>query len=72
MFFLLSHVGSPAVDKISFLPILALVLFIVTYCWGLGPLPWAVMGELFPIEVKARAAPIATAFCWTLSFLVTK
>ncbi|XP_034837427.1 facilitated trehalose transporter Tret1 isoform X1 [Maniola hyperantus] len=72
MFFLLSYTGNPVAEKISFLPILALVLFIVTYCWGLGPLPWAVMGELFPIEVKAAAAPIATAFCWILSFLVTK
>ncbi|XP_039760459.1 facilitated trehalose transporter Tret1 isoform X2 [Pararge aegeria] len=72
MFFLLLHVESPAVATISFLPVLALVLFIVTYCWGLGPLPWAVMGELLPIEVKSVAAPIATAFCWTLSFLVTK
>ncbi|CAG5021021.1 unnamed protein product [Parnassius apollo] len=72
MYFLLSERGSPAVSSIGFLPILSLVLFILTYCWGLGPLPWAVMGELFPIEVKAVASPIATAFCWILSFLVTR
>ncbi|KAH9633267.1 hypothetical protein HF086_000866 [Spodoptera exigua] len=64
--------GSPVVNSIGFLPILSLVLFIVTYCWGLGPLPWAVMSELFPIEVKAIASPIATAFCWVLSFLITR
>ncbi|CAG4967342.1 unnamed protein product [Parnassius apollo] len=72
MYFLLSDQKSPVVSSIGFLPILSLVLFIVTYCWGLGPLPWAVMGELFPIEVKAVASPIATAFCWILSFLVTR
>ncbi|XP_032523324.2 facilitated trehalose transporter Tret1 [Danaus plexippus] len=72
MFFLLKHNESEVVASISFLPILSLVLFIVTYCWGLGPLPWAVMSELFPIEVKAAASPIATAFCWLLSFLITK
>ncbi|CAH0721286.1 unnamed protein product, partial [Brenthis ino] len=71
-FFLLAKMEDPIVDSISFLPVLSLVLFIVTYCWGLGPLPWAVMSELFPIEVKAVASPIATAFCWILSFLVTK
>ncbi|CAG4973555.1 unnamed protein product [Colias eurytheme] len=72
MFFLLAEQQSPVVDSISFLPILSLVLFIVTYCWGLGPLPWAVMSELFPIEVKAAASPIATAFCWIMAFLVTR
>ncbi|CAH2096829.1 unnamed protein product [Euphydryas editha] len=71
MFFLLDHNDSPVVESISFLPVLSLVLFIVTYCWGLGPLPWAIISELFPIEVKAVASPIATALCWILSFLVT-
>ncbi|KAI8422997.1 hypothetical protein MSG28_014085, partial [Choristoneura fumiferana] len=50
MYFLLDELDSPAVDSIGFLPILSLVVFIVTYCVGLGPLPWAVMGELMPIE----------------------
>ncbi|KAG6455733.1 hypothetical protein O3G_MSEX009374 [Manduca sexta] len=72
MFFMLQDRKNPAAESLGFLPVLALVLFIVTYCWGLGPLPWAVMGELFPIEVKALASPIATAFCWVLSFLVTR
>ncbi|XP_053619872.1 facilitated trehalose transporter Tret1 isoform X2 [Plodia interpunctella] len=72
MYFLLSAVESSVLPSIGFLPILALVLFILTYCWGLGPLPWAVMGELMATEVKAVAAPMATAVCWTLSFLVTR
>lgn len=72
MFFVLSDSGHPVTESIGFLPVLSLVLFIITYCWGLGPLPWAVMSELFPIEVKTVAAPIATAFCWALSFLVTR
>ncbi|XP_075986472.1 facilitated trehalose transporter Tret1 [Anticarsia gemmatalis] len=72
MFFVLSQNNSPVTSKIGFLPVLSLILFIVTYCWGLGPLPWAVMSELFPIEVKAIASPIATAFCWALSFLITR
>ncbi|KAJ8709852.1 hypothetical protein PYW08_009856 [Mythimna loreyi] len=72
MFFTLADNKNPVVEKMSFLPILSLVLFIVTYCWGLGPLPWVVMSELFPIEVKAIASPIATAFCWTLTFFITR
>ncbi|XP_063834591.1 facilitated trehalose transporter Tret1-2 homolog [Ostrinia nubilalis] len=72
MYFLLAAQKSPIAETISFLPILALVLFILTYCWGLGPLPWAVMSELMPVEIKSVAAPLATAFCWGLSFLITR
>ncbi|CAH0684158.1 unnamed protein product [Chilo suppressalis] len=72
MYFLLAAQNSPVVESMGFVPILSLVVFIVTYCWGLGPLPWAVMSELLPIEVKAIASPLATAFCWLLSFLITR
>ncbi|CAG4951599.1 unnamed protein product, partial [Parnassius apollo] len=72
IYFLLNDQKSPVVSSIGFLPILSLVLFIITYCWGLGPLPYAVMGELFSIEIKTVATPIATAFSWALSFLVTR
>ncbi|XP_048001746.1 facilitated trehalose transporter Tret1-like [Leguminivora glycinivorella] len=72
LYFLLDHLDSPIAASIRFLPLLSLVIFMVTYGAGLGPLPWAVTSELFPIEVKAVAAPVTTAFCWLLSFLVTK
>lgn len=72
MFFILAENENPVVESIGFLPILALVLFIVKYNWGLGPLPWAVMSELFPIEVKVMAAPITTTFCSILAFLITR
>ncbi|KAI5635707.1 sugar transporter domain-containing protein [Phthorimaea operculella] len=57
---------------LSFLPITSLVLFIISYCLGLGPLPWALMSELLPMEVKAVASPIGTMFSWALSFIITR
>ncbi|CAG5021083.1 unnamed protein product [Parnassius apollo] len=72
MYYLVSDQKSPVVSSIGFLPILSMVLFIVTYSWGLGPLPWALLGELFPIEVKAVATPIISGFCGILTFLVTR
>ncbi|KAL4703610.1 hypothetical protein ACJJTC_006787 [Scirpophaga incertulas] len=71
-YFLLAAQQSPLAGSLGFLPVASLVLFIVTYCWGLGPLPWAVMSELLPVEVKAAASPLATAFCWVLGFLITR
>lgn len=59
-------------SSISFLPILALVVFISTYCVGWGPLPWTVMGEMFSSNVKSKASGITVCVCWLLSFFTTK
>jgi SP family facilitated glucose transporter-like MFS transporter 8 len=47
LFFLLDAQGSDVVPSISWLPIVSLILFVIVYCVGFGPLPWAVMGKLF-------------------------
>lgn len=60
------------VSSISWLPILSLVSYILTYNCGFGPLPWAVMGELFPANVKSTASAFTASFCWFISFLITK
>ncbi|XP_018312785.1 solute carrier family 2, facilitated glucose transporter member 8 isoform X2 [Mycetomoellerius zeteki] len=60
------------VEQISWLPIVSLVIFIATYCIGWGPLPWAVMGEMFDPNVKAKASGITVCICWFLAFLLTK
>lgn len=39
---------------------------------GFGPLPWAVMGELFSPQIKATASAMTASFCWILTFFVTK
>lgn len=43
-----------------------------TYCIGFGPLPWAVMGELFPANIKSSASTVTAAGCWVLGFVITK
>lgn len=60
------------VAQISWLPVVALVIFITTYSVGWGPLPWAVMGEMFASDVKAKASGITVSVCWFLAFLITR
>lgn len=42
------------------------VLFLCTVPHGLalGPLPWLMMSEIFPIRLRARAVSLTTAFLW--------
>lgn len=60
------------VQPIFWLPIVCLVVYMLTYCSGFGPLPWAVMGELFPSNVKSSASTVTASFCWILGFFITK
>lgn len=39
---------------------------------GFGPLPWAVMAEVFPTKVKGLGSAITAGFGWFVSFLLTK
>lgn len=42
-------------SHLNIIPILSLILFIVSYCMGLGTIPVLMLGELFPTNVKAFA-----------------
>lgn len=53
LFFLLDHQKAEIVSSISWLPIASLVGFVILYCVGFGPLPWAVFGKfMFKVSFK--------------------
>lgn len=56
---------------LGILPLASLVLFIVTFSLGFGPVPWMIMGELFAPEIKGIASGLAVMMNWALVFVVT-
>lgn len=72
LYFYLEEEKSDFIVYLAWVPIFSLVLYIFTFCLGLGPLPWAVMGEMFPPNMKALASAVITSFTFLLSFFVTK
>lgn len=70
-FFYLKDDKQSDVSAIGWLPIVSLIVYIFTYCFGFGPLPWAVMGELFPGNIKSVASTVTASVCWILGFLLT-
>ncbi|XP_023248653.1 facilitated trehalose transporter Tret1-2 homolog [Copidosoma floridanum] len=71
LFFYIKAEGSD-VSNLGWLPVTSLVVFMCLYCIGWGPLPWAIMGEMFSAEVKAKASGITVLVCWALAFVITK
>lgn len=70
-FFYLKESGQD-VSTLSWLPITSIIMYIIIYCLGIGPLPWAIMAELFPGNVKSLASTITASSCWILAFIITK
>ncbi|KAL7727868.1 hypothetical protein ACLKA6_019435 [Drosophila palustris] len=60
------------VSHIGWLPLLCMVLFIITFSVGYGPIPWLMMGELFMPDVKATAVSLTVMVNWLCVFVVTK
>lgn len=60
------------VTALAWIPISTLILYICAYNIASGPIPWAVLGELFPENIKSIAAAGVSAICWFCGFLITQ
>jgi sugar porter (SP) family MFS transporter len=52
--------------------LVALVVFIISFAFSLGPVVWTVINEIFPSRVRGRAVAAATAVNWFSAFLVSE
>jgi SP family facilitated glucose transporter-like MFS transporter 8 len=71
LYFLLKEQFQRDVSAISWLPLVCLIVYISTYCMGIGPLPWVVMSEVLPPNAKGIAGAIVSTVCWMTSFGLT-
>ena len=56
----------------NWLALTSLVGYIVGFGLAMGPVPWLVMGEIFPANIRGLAASGATLLNWVLAFLITQ
>lgn len=71
LYFLLKEQLQQDVSAIGWLPLVCLIVYISTYCLGIGPLPWVVMSEVLPPNAKGYGGAIVTTVCWMTSFGLT-
>ncbi len=55
----------------GWLLLVAVFLLAIPHSFGLGPLPWLMMSELYPTRNRARAVAITTTLLWITSFFPT-
>jgi len=59
------------VDSLFWVPVACLILYMLFYNFGIGPLSWVIMGEMFAPDVKAMATTLTTFFCLIVGFVTT-
>ena len=63
-------VDSTLSPVLRYVALFAVVCFEVAFSFGLGPLTWLLLSEMFPVSVKGRAVALTTTLYW-LSDLLT-
>lgn len=61
--------GGPSVTGI--VTLIAMVVYIASFAFSLGPVVWTLISEIFPNRIRGRAMAVATAFNWLAAFIVS-
>lgn len=56
---------------LSIMSVVGVVVMVVAFSLGMGPVPWIIMSEILPINIKGLAGSIATLANWFIAWLVT-
>uniref|UniRef100_A0A1B6KCL1 Major facilitator superfamily (MFS) profile domain-containing protein n=2 Tax=Graphocephala atropunctata TaxID=36148 RepID=A0A1B6KCL1_9HEMI len=59
-------------ESVSYLPLTMLMLYILTSTIGFLTLPWSMIGEVYPSQVRGIASGLTTCMAYGISFFVLK
>ncbi|XP_050499118.1 facilitated trehalose transporter Tret1-2 homolog isoform X1 [Diabrotica virgifera virgifera] len=71
-YFYLHEHSDVSLKNWSWVPIACLIIYVVTFNIGFGPLPFTITSEVLPSNVKFYLATVTGFTGWLMSFLVTK
>lgn len=63
---------SPASSTAGTVTLVALVVYITSFAFSLGPVVWTVINEVFPQAIRGRGVAFATAVNWGSAWLVSQ
>ena len=64
--------GATSTTVVGIVTVLALVVFIASFAFSMGPIVWTLISEIYPNRVRGRAISVATAVNWLAAFLVAQ
>ena len=58
-------------NEASWLPLLGMMLYLVSFAPGMGPVPWAVNAEIYPQSCREAGMGLSTAVNWICNCIVS-
>jgi sugar porter (SP) family MFS transporter len=58
-------------SAVSWLALVCLLVYIMGFAVGLGPVFWLMISEIFPIQMRGPAMAVCTMFNWGLNFAIS-
>ena len=58
-------------SRLSSLPIASIMVFFIFFSISWGPIPWVILGEIFPKEIRALGGGIGSASTWMSTIVIT-
>jgi len=59
-----------AADYMEWVPMFAMILFVLAYSVGMGPISYLILGERLPFPIRGTASSIVTTVKWALGFTI--
>lgn len=70
-FFYIQSVDEEFSILLGWLPLTSLCIYILAYPIGYGGVPWLVVSEVAPKNIKAFCGPVTGFFAWNFAFLLS-
>ncbi|CAH1442837.1 unnamed protein product [Lactuca virosa] len=72
-FFIKDYVenSSSVYTAMGILSVVGVVGMVIAFSLGMGPIPWIIMSEILPVNIKGLAGSVATLSNWFIAWVIT-
>jgi MFS family permease len=56
---------------VGIVTLIAMIVYIASFAFSLGPVVWTMISEIFPSQVRGRAVAVSAAVNWGAAFIVS-
>ena len=67
----LAFLGNAGTTVISAIAIISLMAYVASFAISLGPIFWLMNSEIYPLNVRSKAAGVGTMANWTSNFVIS-